>query len=90
MGDRSCRYTRICSSWISSNQTSHIENDVWSYGVFLYELITGRCAVDRNRPRGEQNLLEWIRPCLALDRNKFQLILDPRLDNKKQIAKSAQ
>ncbi|OIW05148.1 hypothetical protein TanjilG_02621 [Lupinus angustifolius] len=64
------------------------KNNVWSYGVFFYELVTGRRPVDRNRLRGEQNLLEWIRPYLAPDGKKFQLILDPRLD-KKQIVKSA-
>lgn len=35
--------------------------DVYSFGVVLVELITGRKAVDINRPKGEHCLTEWVR-----------------------------
>ncbi|RWW25902.1 hypothetical protein GW17_00009737 [Ensete ventricosum] len=50
-----------------------------SYGVFLYVLITGRQPIDKNRPKGEQKLLEWVRPYIS-DVKKIRIIMDPKLE----------
>ncbi|XP_022755765.1 probable serine/threonine-protein kinase PBL19 isoform X2 [Durio zibethinus] len=64
------------------------KSDVWSFGVVLFELITGRRALERNLPRSEQKLLEWVRPYVS-DSKKFHLIVDPRIEGQ-YCMKSAQ
>lgn len=54
--------------------------DVYSFGVVLVELVTGRKAVDLNRPKGQQCLTEWARPLLA--ENAIEELVDPRLGNR--------
>ncbi|XXG57200.1 hypothetical protein AAC387_Pa03g4419 [Persea americana] len=51
--------------------------DVYSFGVVLLELVTGRKAVDLNRPKGQQCLTEWARP--LLEENAIDELVDPRL-----------
>lgn len=44
----------------------------------LLEMITGRRAIDKNRPSGEHNLVEWAKPYLANKRKIFRIV-DNRL-----------
>ncbi|CAE5965781.1 unnamed protein product [Arabidopsis arenosa] len=61
--------------------TGHLtsKSDVYSFGVVLLEMLTGRRSMDKNRPNGEHNLVEWARPHL-LDKRRFYRLLDPRLE----------
>ncbi|OWM76817.1 hypothetical protein CDL15_Pgr017210 [Punica granatum] len=54
--------------------------DVYSFGVVLVELVTGRKAVDLNRPKGQQCLAEWARP--LLEEFAIDQLIDPRLGDR--------
>lgn len=42
-----------------------VKSDVYSYGVVLLELLTGRKPVDMSQPPGQENLVAWARPLLS-------------------------
>ncbi|XP_028752488.1 probable serine/threonine-protein kinase PBL7 [Neltuma alba] len=54
------------------------KSDVYSYGVVLLELLTGRVPVDIKRPPGEHVLVSWALPRLT-SREKVMEMVDPAL-----------
>ncbi|KAI5578802.1 hypothetical protein BDE02_08G050500 [Populus trichocarpa] len=60
--------------------TGHLtaKSDVYSFGVVLLEMLSGRRAIDKNRPSKEQYLVEWARPYLSSKRKIFQ-VMDARI-----------
>ncbi|KAF7825664.1 receptor-like cytoplasmic kinase 176 [Senna tora] len=61
--------------------TGHLtpKSDVYSFGVVLLEMLSGRRAIDKNRPTGEHNLVEWAKPYLSNKRRSFR-VMDTRIE----------
>ncbi|XP_031276283.1 receptor-like serine/threonine-protein kinase ALE2 [Pistacia vera] len=53
-----------------------VKSDVYSYGVVLLELLTGRKPVDLSQPPGQENLVAWARPLLT-SKEGLEVIIDP-------------
>jgi serine/threonine protein kinase len=48
---------------------------VYGFGVVLLEMLTGRRALDTNKPAGEHNLVDWASPFLR-KKKELKKIMD--------------
>ncbi|KAK9285687.1 hypothetical protein L1049_024886 [Liquidambar formosana] len=56
------------------------KSDIYSFGVLLLEVVTGRDPVDYGRPTNEVNLVEWLKVMVGTRRTEE--VVDPNLEVK--------
>ncbi|PHT31697.1 putative receptor protein kinase TMK1 [Capsicum baccatum] len=57
--------------------------DVFSFGVILMELITGRKALDESQPEESMHLVTWFRR-MHLNKDTFRKAIDPAIDQSEE------
>lgn len=66
VGNRTHVSTRVmgtygyCAPEYAMSGRLTIKSDIYSFGVVLLELISGRKAIDLSKPNGEQYLVAWV------------------------------
>lgn len=87
VGDKTHVSTRVmgtygyCAPEYAMTGQLTLKSDIYSFGVFLLELITGRKAIDNSRSARDHNIVAWARPMFR-ERSKFAQMADPGLQGR--------
>ncbi|XP_041012559.1 receptor-like cytoplasmic kinase 176 [Juglans microcarpa x Juglans regia] len=90
-GDKSHVSTRVMGTYGYAAPeymaTGHLtsKSDVYSFGVVLLEILSGKRAMDKNRPGGEHNLVNWAKPYLTSKRKVFE-VFDARIQGQYSLS----
>ncbi|XP_004239839.1 probable serine/threonine-protein kinase PBL11 [Solanum lycopersicum] len=91
VGDQSHVSTRVVGTYGYAAPeylaTGHLtaKSDVYSFGVVLLEILSGKKAIDKNRPMGEHNLVDWAKPYLT-SKLRVSRVLDARLEGQYSLS----
>lgn len=81
VGDNTHVSTRVmgtygyCAPEYAMSGKLTLKSDIYSFGVVLLELITGRKVIDTKRRPGEQNLVAWVSTLIKFFAQRFYTCL---------------
>ncbi|KAI3861936.1 hypothetical protein MKX03_004444 [Papaver bracteatum] len=65
--------------WHQATGHLTVSCNIYRFGVVFLEMLSGRKAIDKNRPAGEHNLIEWAKRSMS-SKHSVLRIIDARIE----------